>query len=127
MSLITRMRKQDAIYWPPAAVDAFGRKAVGALVELVQAGSANYRVRWVDMAQEFVGPAGDRLVSRSTVYVPLLPDGSEVAVGGWLWLGVRANLTSETVPADNPGAYPVQAFNRVPNLRATELLRSAVL
>ena len=129
MGIINRMRRQNAIYWPPATPDDFGRPAHGALVELIQVpnGGANLRVRWEDVVDEFMDANGEKSLSRARVYVPQLPDGSEVAVGGWLWLGDRAGLTDEAVPRNNPGAYEVRRFDKMPTIRATEYLRTAYL
>lgn len=126
MSLITRMRKQNAIYWPPGAPDAFGRLVPGALVELVLA-AKNYRVRWEDVNQEVVDAQGTVFISQAMVYVPQLPDGSEVKLEGYLWLGDRSDLLSETNPRANPGANPIKKVDKLPNLKASEFLRTVWL
>ncbi len=154
MSLITRMRKQNAIYWPPATPDDYGRLAVGPPVALVSGdGTAdcvcsdtltwgdgapltfdpppavpgNYRVRWEDVVKEFIDMKGTVQMSAAVVYVPKLPDGTEVAVGGWLWLGDRPGLTSETDPRANAGAREIKRVDKLPNLKNTELLRTCYL
>lgn len=128
MSLITKMRRQNAIYWPPAASpDDFGHPAYGDLVELVLTEAGNYRVRWEDKNEEFLDGTSTVQRSNAVVYVPLLPDGTEVQVGGFLWLGDRAGLTSETVPQNNPGAWEVRQVGKLPNLKATEYLRTVYL
>jgi len=128
MSLITRMRKQNAIYWPPATADDYGRVAVGTLVELTLTGGVNSRVRWEDQAKEFIDSNGITRVSQAVVYVPALPGGGgEVAVGGFLWLGDRGDLESETDPGANEGAWEVRRFDKLPNLKNTEYLRTAYL
>ena len=127
------MRKQNAIYWPPAAADDFGREAVGALVELKLTEAGNFCVRWEDKNEEFIestiaaGTTGTISRSNAVVYVSLLPDGSEVKVGGFLWLGDKDDLTSETVPGNNPGAWEVRRVDKLPNLKATEYLRTVYL
>lgn len=141
MSLITKMRKQNAIYWPPAIPDDFGRPAHGALVELTLTGAGNFRVRWEDTVKEFLasstlglgGPpslgdvAGTVITSEALVYVPRLPDGSEVQVGGWLWLGDRTDLLDEANPRANAEAHEVKRMDKLPNLKGTESLRTAYL
>lgn len=127
MGIITKMRRQNAIYWPPATADDFGRPGYGALVELVLDGANNYRVRWEDRVEEFIDAQGTTKQSSAVVYVPLLPDSSEVQVGGWLWLGDRDDLTDETDPRENAGAYEVQRLDKLPTLKATEWLRTAYL
>jgi len=127
MSIITRMRKQNAIYWPPGTADDFGRVAPGTLVELTLAGGVNSRVRWEAQAKEFLDKDGTTQISRAVVYVPALPGGGEVAVGGFLWLGDRGDLDSETDPGANEGAWEVRRFDKLPNLKNTEYLRTAFL
>ena len=127
MGIISRMRKQNAIYWPPATEDNFGRAGSGALVELTLDSGVNSRVRWEDKAEEFVDAAGTTQQSNAVVYVPRLPGGDEVEVGGWLWLGDRGDLTDEVVPGNNIGAYKVQRLDKLPTLKATEYLRTAYL
>jgi len=141
MSLISKMRKQNAIYWPPAAADGFGRLTAGALVELVQTETGNFRVRWEDVAKEFVAgssltlgtPAslgdtsGTVQTSEALVYVPRLPSGAEIQVGGFLWLGNRADLTSESDPRANAGAHQIKRVDKLPNLKNSEYLRTCYL
>jgi len=127
MSLIVKMRKQNAIYWPPAATDDYGRKAVGTLIELITASNINYRVRWEAKAVAFIDKEGTESVSSAVVYVPQLPDGSEIATGGWLWLGDKTGLADEEDPRENVAAYEVQQVEKLPNMKATEFLRTAYL
>ena len=127
MGIISRMRKQNAIYWPPAAPDDFGQVGYGQIVELVLADGVNSRVRWEDRVDEFVAANGTTMTSSAVVYVPALPGGGEVAVGGFLWLGSRRDLTDEAAPARNPGAFEVRRVDKMPNLKATEYLRAVYL
>lgn len=126
MALISSMRRQVAIYWPPASANDYGETGFRPLVELVLAGK-NYRVRWEDRVEEFVDVTGTLQKSRAVVYVPRLPDGSEVAPGGYLWLGARGDLVSETVPADNAGAGVIKRFDMLPTLKANDFLRTVYL
>lgn len=127
MGIINSMRRQNAIYWPPAVPDDYGRPTHGAFVELVIVNGVNYRVRWEDSAKTYIDSQGTTRVSNAVVYVPRLPDDSEVSVGGFLWLGDAADLVDEDVPLNNPGAYEVQRFDALPNLKATQTLRTAYL
>lgn len=127
MGIINRMRKQNAIYWPPSTPDNFGRPTSGTLVELILDGADNYRVRWEDRIETFIDQYGTTQVSNAVVYVPQLPDGSDVTVGGYLWLGDIGDLTDEVVPLNNPGAYEVRRFDILPDLKNREKLRTAYL
>jgi hypothetical protein len=127
MGIISKMRKQNAIYWPPAGVDDFGRESHGTPIELTLADGVNSRVRWEDKIEEFVDAEGTTQQSNAVVYVPALPGGGEVRTGGHLWLGDRADLTDEANPENNEGAYPVRRMDKLPNLKATEYLRTVYL
>ena len=127
MSLITTMRRQDAIYWPPRRADDFGREGHGPPVELTLLPTVNYRVRWEDRIEEFMDAEGTTRTSRAVVYVPRLPDGSEVEVGGFLWLGARTDLTDEAEPMNNEGAYEVRRMDKFPDFHTREFLRTAYL
>jgi len=127
VGIISRMRKQNAVYWPPAVPDDFGRPGYGSLVELTLADDVNSRVRWEDKAEQFLDAQGTTQISNAVVFVPVLLDGSEVVVGGFLWLGDRADLTDEADPRNNEGAFEVRRVDKLPNLKATEFLRTAYL
>lgn len=127
MSIISRMRKQNAIYWPPAMPDDFGRASHGSLIELTLANGVNSRVRWEDRSDEFVDASGTTVVSNAVVYVPPLPGGGEVALGGFLFLGDYADLTDKTNPAANAGAYEIRRVDKMPNLKVSDYLRTVYL
>lgn len=127
MGILNSMRRQNAIYWPPATADSFGRPGYGTLVELVVTSGGNYRVRWEDVIEEFIDDQGTLQKSSAKVYVPVLPGGGEVQVGGWLWLGDVGGLVSTTNPRANPGAYEARNVSKLPNLKATDFLRTVML
>ena len=127
MGMLSRMRKQNAIYWPPDKADDDGRMTHGELCELTLSAGVNSRVRWEDKAQEFTDARGSTQMSSALVYVPILPDGSEIVPGGFIWLGNRADLTSEDDPAKNDGAWLIRAMHKLPTLKATDFLRSVFL
>ena len=119
MSIITRMLKQTCVYWVPNDVpfDDYGQPQYGDAVEL--------KCRWEDEAVEFIGPTGTTEISRSVVYVA-----SDVEPGGVLFLGTLAVVTASgdlIVPKNNTGAWEIRRFNKIPNLKATEFLRTAFL
>lgn len=116
MSIITRMRKQICVYWPPAdsPFDDYGQPQYGDAVEMT--------CRWEDKAEEFIGPTGSMEISRSKVFVE-----SDVEPGGVLLLGDLESGTNLTVPKNNEGAWEIRAFDKIPNLKATEFLRRAFL
>ncbi len=111
------MRKQDAVYWPPAVADGFGRQSLGTPVDV--------KCRWDDQSEQFFDPkTGVIEISNAVVYVD-----QDVLLGGYLWLGTVA-----TIPGGSPGdpqiiagAYPIRKYLKNPNLRASEFLRTATL
>jgi len=119
MSIISRMRKQQATYWP-ATPDMYGGVAFGSPI-LVEC-------RWEDITENFIDAEGREAVSQAKVYVDQV-----LKVGGFLALGDYTGVTSTTTTAEEPtfmppdAARPIRKFENLPNLRATEYLRTAWL
>jgi len=127
MSVIDRMRQQNAIYWPPGGFDGFGRAQAAPLVELALIDGENYCVRWEDTVEEFVDRDGTVLRSNAIVYVPRLPDGSEVRTGGHLKLGNRGDLKNEHDPKQNEGVFEIKRVDQLPDFKAKKFLRTCYL
>ena len=81
MGIIDSSRKQTAVYWAldTTTFDQYGDPVYIAGVEL--------RVRWEDVAMEFVDANGTTHISSSLVYT-----GEDVDVGGVLMLGERCRV-----------------------------------
>lgn len=117
MGILTRMRKQAAVYWAPAGLDRHGKATFAEAVQL------DGGVRWEDVVEEFTdATTGAKELSNCRVYV-----GEDLQVGGVLWLGTLASVTYLTEPLRNEKAYRVRRFDSVPNIRATQFLRTAML
>ena len=115
MSIISRMRKQDAIYWARVGYDVNGQPTYDSPVGI--------ECRWEDTAEEFIDAQGTRCVSRAVVYVD-----REVTIGGVLMLGdVDSSGLEEEYPLENEGAVEIKQFSKMPNLKATEYLLTAHL
>jgi hypothetical protein len=117
MSIITRMRKQKAVYWAPKELsggDGFGRKAFEAPVEI--------ECRWDDEVKEFVDSNGNKNISSSIVY----PD-RDLKIGGWLFLGRLNDDAIKPDPQETKGAKPIKGWQKFPDLKAVEFLRVAML
>lgn len=115
MSLITRMRKETAVWFEKTGTDPYGKPTHGVPVEI--------KVRWDAVSKQFIKPTGEEVMSNAIVYVD-----RDVKVGDVLLLGTIAdNVTNPLDAKDNVGAWEVQRFDRNPNLRATEYLRTAYL
>jgi len=110
MSVITKMLRQKAVYWAPGSVNAFGEIQLGIPTEV--------KCRWEDKHDEFIDSQGETVVSNAVVFVD-----SNLAVGGYLWLG---NIG--VAPLDpKKDAYLIRKFEKLPNFKATEYLRTAML
>ena len=121
MSIITRMRKQTAVYWELAsndsgsvAYDDFGSPIMGTPVEIT--------CRWEDVIEEIIDSKGTNQISQSTVYVD-----RDMVAGEILMLGLLTDITDSVNIKENDGAHEIMKFSKVPNLRATEFLRTAYL
>lgn len=121
MSIIKRMRKQDAVYWALASVesggddfDDYGQPILTDPVEV--------KCRWEDKSEEFVAANGTKMLSHAVVYVD-----RDVDVGGVLMLGELTDITDADNVRENAGAWEIKRFDKIPNLRATEFLRIAFL
>lgn len=126
MGILEKMLRQTAVYWPPEQKDSFGRTTFGEPVEIA--------VRWEDGYAETVDsgtavqgfkPSRTVQAFSATVYVPELPGGGEVAVGGYLWLGALAD--ADESPTANAGAVQVKSFSKLPTLKGTKFLRTAMV
>jgi hypothetical protein len=115
MGIISSMRKQAAVYWAPAAADDFG--VAGAVTPV------DIACRWEDTAEQFLDDENTVQVSRSKVYTD-----RDIVPGGYLLLGTVAGLAD---PAAHPrtiqGAFIVHQFSKLPNLKASQFLRTAML
>ena len=104
----TRNLKQDITSWT-VTDDGYGGWTYGTPV--------TFKGRWEDRQTTFRDAEGEEVVSNAIVY--LIQD---VAIGDFLFEG-------ETVAADptTVGAQRVRQFNKIPNLRKTEMQRKAFL
>ncbi len=121
MSIITRMLKQTAVWWPLASMessgsdyDNYGQPIVTDPVEI--------DVRWEDVSEEFLDKDGVVQLSRARVYVD-----RDVEVGGVLMLGELTDITDATTPKENENAWEIRRVEKLPNLRNTEYLRTCYL
>ncbi len=121
MSIITRMLKQTAVYWALASGDDVSYDDYGQPIVTI-ADPVEIDCRWEDVNEEFIAADGTKQVSRAVVYVS-----EDVAVGGILMLGTEDDITDSVNIKENVGAYEVRKFDKLPNFRATEHLRTAYL
>lgn len=113
MSVISKMRKQKAIYWAYTGIDQFGQKQYDVPVEI--------SCRWEDVAEEFLDANGVKQISSSIVYVD-----RDIILGSILKLG-EINDDLEEDPKSNDNVYDIKRFNKLPNFKNTEILRTVYL
>lgn len=109
MSIISRMRKQTAVWWPCSGTDAFGQPTYSSPQEI--------SVRWEDKMEEFVDAHGTKHMSEALVYTD-----RKMTVRDVLLLGELDTNVDEANPKANAGAFEVKRAEDLPNLRNTEHL-----
>jgi hypothetical protein len=112
MSVITKMRKQDAVYWAPGAYDGYGQPTLGTATAI--------KCRWEDVSEQFLDATGQDQLSNARVYVD-----RTIELGGMLWLGVIGSAPDD--PKLDDDAWEVRKYESVPNFKATEFLKSVLL
>jgi hypothetical protein len=110
MSIITKALVQTATYWAPTTHDGYGGRAFSS--------PAAIACRWEDKQDKVVDSKGAEIQSSAQVMVA-----QDVAPGGYLYFGTSSGAD----PRQVSGAREIKAFEKIPNLRATEYLRKAYL
>jgi len=113
MSIITKMLKQDAIYWGPPVPDGDGGSSYPDPVEI--------SCRWEDVDGAVVDPRTHDTFSNATVYVD-----RDVEINGYLFLGALSEVSGEN-PEDVIGARKIAGFQKLPTFKATEFLRTVTV
>lgn len=114
MSLITRMRRQKAVYWARSATaNRFGVFTFSSPVEI--------ECRWDDSAQQYRDENGEEALSNAVVYVD-----RDMKQGDRLKKGEMESDTPDD-PMELLDSYEIKRFDDTPNLKATESLRTAYL
>ena len=117
MSIISKMTKQGqrCIFWAITGFDQYGQPTYDEPVDI--------DCRWEDEIQEYIDKDGNQKLSKSVVYVD-----RNMEVGGVLLLGsLDDSGIDEENPLINEGASEIMQFCKLPNLRNTETLRTAIL
>lgn len=113
MRIITRMRKQKAVWWKRTTPNEFGAFSFEEPVEIM--------CRWEEAVGQVLGSAGEMVPSKTMVYVD-----RDMSIGDKLKLGEEDSDTPSD-PKDDPLAYEIQGWQKIPTLRATQFLRIATL
>lgn len=108
------MLKQKAVYWAFSTYDNYGRPAWSDAVEI--------DCRWEDVHEEFMAADGSALISSAKVYVD-----RDIQEGSLLLLSELDSSIDTDNPRDNVGAREVKRFEKLPNLKNTEYLRTCMM
>lgn len=114
MGIITRMRRQSCVYWEPTGQLSKNN-------DPIYADPVQMTCRWVEVNELFLDSNGKEQVSNAKVYTEL-----DVKLDGYLMLGTLDDLVTNN-PLDNTGIHKIRKFTKLPNLRVTEYLRTAML
>lgn len=113
MSIITKMRRQKAVYWKRGEPDEFGKFGFEDPVEI--------DCRWEGQVGSVRNEKGELVSSKGTVYVD-----RKMYLGDMLKQG---EMDSDTPvdPSGQPEIFEIQGFEEIPNFKATETLYIAHL
>ncbi len=114
MSLIDRMRKQQAVWWAVDSIDKFGQEVYAAPIQIM--------CRWEDVSKQFLDANGEIQMSQAVVYTD-----RDTPPKGVLMLGLIASITDPTNIKENVGAWEIMRFDKLPTLNNKEALRTAYL
>lgn len=110
MGLFRRTLRQDVTYWAPGAPDQTGGVSYAAPV--------NIKGRWEERAELFIDANGNEVRSSAVVYLAV-----DVVLEGYLLLGI----STATTPVGVPGSFAIRSFRKIPDIRARNFERKAML
>lgn len=112
MSFMSDKLMEDITWWSVTAGDGYGGDAVASPVLI--------KGRWEDRQEKYIGQIDRReLISNAIIFTD-----RDVAVGDYL---CRGDQVAQVNPTLVGGAYKIQQFRRVSDLRNVEYVRRAVL
>jgi len=114
MSAITKVLKQKCVYWAPGTPDAYGQTTYSEAIEL--------NCRWDDNQQQIIRDDGTMVMSKAEVMLS-----ADVIVGGVLKFGTLDDVLYMNEPTRNDGAFEILKFDKNPNFKCTEFVRTAYL
>ena len=122
MSIIEKMLKATCVYWALKSnesggvdYDDYGQPQHTDPIEIT--------CRWEDRNEEFIDAKGTTRLTQAVVYV-----GQDVEVAGMLYNGSLAELPSGYItPRDIDGAWEIQRFDKLPDLKYRRYLRTVYL
>lgn len=111
-SFTQRKLLQTATLWEVGGTDNFGDPAFSS------ASPSTISVRWEERSELFTGPDGSEQVARGVIYLA-----QDVDEGDYLFLGT--SVISD--PTNLVGAFLVKDFRKVPDLKAKNFERRALV
>lgn len=121
MSIITKMLISTAVYWPLKSNES-GQIDYDDYGQPQYASPSEVSCRWEERSVEFIDAHGTIQISQAVVFVD-----TDLVVAGVLLHDVLVNVSDLTAPKKNNGAWEIKRFDKVPNLKGTEFLRTAYL
>lgn len=114
--MLANQLKQTAVYWGNPQSDGYGGRTFDDAVEI--------SVRWSDRQEMFIDTQAREQVSRAVVHVA-----TDLAVGGYLYLGELADLSSaeEGDPLSVSTAYEIRSLSKTPDIGADRFARKVWL
>lgn len=114
MSVIKKMRRQDAVWWSKNPTpDEFGAVSFSDPVQI--------KCRWEDREGQILNAQEEIVPSMTTVYVD-----RDMKIGDKLKLG-SLDTNTPPDPREDRDAYEIQGWEKIPNFKAKEFLRIAHL
>jgi hypothetical protein len=113
-SLQTRNLNQIAVYWGSPYDDGWGGKTFASAIEIM--------VRWEEKTMEIIDSMGRQTIARAIVFA-----NQDLDIGGYLYLGELADLSSDPDPKDTVTAYEIRQFQKVSDLSGSRFIRKAFL
>ena len=122
MGIITRMLKQTAVYWALEGSEVGGDN-YGNYGQPQYTVPVEIECRWEVVTVEFLDASGTIILSNAVVYVD-----RDVDVGGVLMLGELTDIDSSlTTPKQNDETWEIKRFEKLPNLKNSQFLRTVYL
>lgn len=126
-SIIEKMKKQKCVFWAYSGSNRHGSSQTYAEPVLM-------RCRWEDVSEEFKTSTGETVVSQSRVFLSEGADDAALVVKGAVMLVPTATTSLDELttldrvnPLRNKGAWTIRGFSKVPDLKAKNFLRIAML
>ena len=114
MSVITKVLKQDCVYWEPGPADGYGQPTYLTAIAI--------KARWAGGSAQVIKPDGTIVQSTAVVMTD-----RDVIIGGVLMLGSLDDVKDLVNPTKNEEAFEIIQFHKVPNFKVTEYMRVAYL